>query len=170
MNKHNPTGHLDHALKVANWCLEADLDVGAFFIIGYPGGKVAKKWKQLVQDEYADSIIANTKEDMWIKGEDRISFEKTLTYAERLQKNGVKFFSPLIATPYPATNLYKICQKFKWLRYSNSSEIVTTFSYQNPREEFINISTPWCSHEDIFARWLEMCETFKVKHNIIKEK
>jgi radical SAM superfamily enzyme YgiQ (UPF0313 family) len=106
---------------------------------------------------------------MWIKGEDEESFMQTVDFAKKLVKAGVKYVTPLIATPYPGTNLYDICEKYGWLRRADFSSMVTTISYQNPKVEFINIDTPWCSADEAFARWEYMADIFPVKHNVVKK-
>ena len=169
MNKPAAIEHLDKTFKVAEWCKEAGLDSGAFFIIGYPGGKVVKKTLQKkVLDCYADSILEEDETNIWIKGEDEQSFNQTVEYAKKLVEVGVKYVTPLIATPYPGTDLYDTCEKFGWLRRHDSSAMVTTISYQNPKVEFINIDTPWCSADEIFARWQYLSEVFMIKHNVLK--
>jgi len=169
MNKPAATEHLENTLQVARWCAEADLDAGAFFIIGYPGGRVLKKgFQEIVREKYADSIIEEEGGSIWIKGEDERSFMGTIEYAKKLVSNGVKFVTPLIATPYPGTALYDICEKYGWLRSADHSKMVTTISYQNPKVDFINIDTPWCSADEAFARWKYIAELFVIKHNVIK--
>ena len=170
MNKPAAVEHLENTLQVAEWCKEAELDAGAFFIIGYPGGKVVKKSLQnIVHEDYADSILEKNNGSIWIKGEDEDSFMQTVDFAKKLVKAGVKYVTPLIATPYPGTNLYDICEKYGWLRRADFSSMVTTISYQNPKVDFINIDTPWCSADEAFARWEYMADIFPVKHNVVKK-
>ena len=169
MNKPVATEHLEKTLQVAKWCAEADLDAGSFFIIGYPGGRVLKKgFQEIVREKYADSIIEENSGSMWIKGEDEQSFMATVEYAKKLVEAGVKFVTPLIATPYPGTALYEICEKFDWLRRPDHLKMVTTISYQDPKVEFINIETPWCSAEEAFERFEYLTNLFKIRHNVIK--
>ena len=169
MDKPVATEHLSKTLEVAQYCGESGIDAGAFFIIGYPGGRVWKtKLKDLVYADYKDSIIAEDDVSVWIKGEDEESFEHTITFAKQLKDVGVQFITPLIATPYPGTALYDICEKFSWLRREDHSQMITTISYQNPRQEFINIETPWCSATEAFQRWQHMSDLFPIRHNVIK--
>ncbi|MBF0103974.1 MAG: B12-binding domain-containing radical SAM protein [Deltaproteobacteria bacterium] len=169
MNKPFATRHLDQTLQVAHWCAEAQLDAGAFFIIGYPGGKICTKPAQeIINKKYPDSIIKSADSCLWIKGEDEASFDTTISYAKKLVQAGVKFITPLIATPYPGTNLYEICKDLGWLRKPDHANMVTTISYQNPKVDYINIETPWCSAAEAFSRWKYMSEIFDIKHNVIK--
>ena len=92
----------------------------------------------------------------------------TVEYAKKLVEAGVKFVTPLIATPYPGTALYEICEKFDWLRRPDHLKMVTTISYQDPKVEFINIETPWCSAEEAFERFEYLTNLFKIRHNVIK--
>jgi radical SAM superfamily enzyme YgiQ (UPF0313 family) len=169
MNKPVATEHLEKSLQVAEWCAEAELDSGAFFIIGYPGGRVSKEsLKKIVRERYSESILDEDGSGIWIKGEDEASFNETVNYAQRLVNAGVKFVTPLIATPYPGTDLYDICKKYGWLKRPDHSEMVTTISYQNPKIDFINISTPWCTAEEAFERWKHISDLFTIKHNVMK--
>lgn len=169
MNKPVAMEHLQKSLQVAEWCAEAGLESGAFFIIGYPGGRVSKEsLKKIIRERYPDSILEDSGKGMWIKGEDRESFDETLEYAKRLVDAGVTYVTPLIATPYPGTDLYDICKKYGWLRRPDHSEMVTTISYQKPKVEFINISTPWCPAEEAFERYKHLSKMFSTKHNVIK--
>ena len=170
MNKPVATEHLEKSLQVAEWCAQAGLESGAFFIVGYPGGRVVKEsLKKIVRERYPDSILEDSASGMWIKGEDRESFDHTLEYAQKLVTSGVTYVTPLIATPYPGTDLYDVCKRYSWLRRPDHSEMVTTISYQNPKVEFINISTPWCSAEEAFKRFKELSATFTTRHNVIKK-
>jgi anaerobic magnesium-protoporphyrin IX monomethyl ester cyclase len=170
MNKPVATEHLQKTLQVAKWCSDVGLEAGAFFIIGYPGGFVRKQsLKNIVKENYADSILDENEEGIYIIGEDESSFKETIEFAKKLVEFGVKYITPLIATPYPGTDLYNICEKFGWLRRPDHSQMVTTISYQNPKIDFININTPWCTAEDAFARWKLISEMFEIKHNVIKK-
>jgi len=170
MNKPVALEHLDKTLEVAGWCAEAGLQVGAFFIIGYPGGRVFKKdLKEIIYRDYKYSILEDDGTTLFITGEDEASFEETCRYAKKLLDVGVTYVTPLIATPYPGTALYDICEKYGWLRRKDHSKMVTTISYQNPKEEFINIDTPWASSSKIFERWSEMGNLFSTRHNVIKK-
>ena len=131
--------------------------------------KIEKTLQKIVIERYADSILDENDGSIWIKGEDEESFMQTVDYAKKLLKAGVKYVTPLIATPYPGTDLYDNCEKFGWLRRADFSEMVTTISYQNPKVEFINIDTPWCSADEAFARWEYMADIFPVKHNVVKK-
>ena len=170
MDKPVAEEHLDKTLEVAKWCAEAKLEVGAFFIIGYPGGRVRKKnLKKIVYDKYKESIIAEQDDSFWITGEDERSFNETLKFAKKLKDIGVAYITPLIATPYPGTALYDICETFYWLREKDHSSMITTISYQDPKEDYVNIDTPWCSHKEAFGRWREMSNLFDIRHNVIKK-
>jgi radical SAM superfamily enzyme YgiQ (UPF0313 family) len=169
MNKPAATEHLEKSLEVARWCAEAELEAGAFFIIGYPGGRVSQKSLQkIIYDTYPDSILEEDSNSIWIRGEDKKSFMETVKFARKLVQEGVKYVTPLIATPYPGTDLYDICEKFGWLKNLDHSEMVTTISYQNPKVDFINIDTPWCPSDEAFARWKYLSDLFEIKHNVIK--
>lgn len=169
MNKPVATEHLEKSLQVAKWCAEAGLESGAFFIIGYPGGRVTKEsLKKIIRDKYSESILEDSANGMWIKGEDSISFNETVEFSKKLINAGVTYVTPLIATPYPGTDLYNNCEKYGWLRRPDHSEMVTTISYQNPKIDFINISTPWCSAEEAFERYKLLSNMFSTKHNVIK--
>jgi len=170
MNKPVATEHLEQTIKVAEWCAEADLDAGSFFIIGYPGGRVFKgALQEIIRKDYPDSILEENEDSIWIKGEDEKSFMETVEYAKRLVDIGVKYVTPLIATPYPGTTMYDICEKFGWLKTPDHSKMITTISYQDPKVDFVNIDTPWCSCEEAFARWQYLSDVFNIKHNVIKE-
>ncbi len=169
MNKPVATEHLEQTIRVAEWCAEADLVAGSFFIIGYPGGRVFKGALQdIVRKDYSDSILEENEENIWIKGEDEKSFMETVEYAKKLVNIGVKYVTPLIATPYPGTAMYDICEKFGWLKTPDHAKMITTISYQDPKVDFVNIDTPWCSAEEAFARWQYIYDIFDIKHNAIK--
>ena len=119
--------------------------------------------------KYAGKIVEETDTHLTLEGEDEDSFMQTVDFAKKLVKAGVKYVTPLMATPYPGTNLYDICEKYGWLRRADFSSMVTTISYQNPKVDFINIDTPWCSADEAFARWEYMADIFPVKHNVVKK-
>jgi radical SAM superfamily enzyme YgiQ (UPF0313 family) len=170
MNKSEPFKHLDNVLRVTEWCNEEDIKSGSFFILGYPGGIVSNlKYKEFILEHYHDDIIARENDDLVVRGETEESFLKTFDFMKKMKGAGVDFITPLIATPYPATNLYDVCKKFSWFRNNDTLNMLTTISYNNLQKDNINIETPWCSAEDAFNRWKMVAEYFPVKHNVIKE-
>jgi radical SAM superfamily enzyme YgiQ (UPF0313 family) len=178
MNKPQALEHLDKTLEVAGYCAEAGLRFSAFFIVAYPGGRVVNpKYISLIEEQWPDHIITRetetapngaTREVVYLKGEDRESFEVTLSFAEKLRNIGASAITPLIATPYPGTAMADICSKFDWLRYGDASDIVATVSYANPKDAYVAIETPWCSASEAFDRWREMSALFPTLHNVRK--
>jgi radical SAM superfamily enzyme YgiQ (UPF0313 family) len=171
MNKPYAFEHLDKSLEVARWCKEVGIESGAFFIIGYPGGRVKSfKYRDFILSHYKNDIIDYNDDSLLVMGEDQKSFEKTFQFMKKIKAQGVSFITPLIATPYPSTNLYNVCSENSWFRHEDDINRIVTISYQDLKEEFINISTPWCSNSDIYDRWQMVRDNFDIKNNVIKEK
>ena len=168
MNKPFALTHLDKVIEVANLCKKYDIDTGAFIILGYPGGRIFnRRYKKIIKNRYSNSIISE-EDVLYIKGEDDESFEKTLLFVNKLVDSGVKFISALVATPYPGTKLFDICNKFSWLRYRKDN-MITTVSYSDFKEEFINITTPWSPPPLVYKRWKKISGLFDTKYNVVKE-
>lgn len=171
MDKPEAEKHLETTREVAQWCVDAGLNVSCFFIVGYPGGRPNKKFNSreslakydkylLTHPKYPDTFI--------VKGEDTEAFETTLEYARGLQKLGVQSISPLIATPYPGTELYQISQDFGWLAFEDYHDVLTTVSYAAMNPGRVQINTPWCSQDEMYNRWQHMMEVFPTLHNVRK--
>ena len=167
MNKPLAEDHLKKTLEVAKWCVEAGLFVSCFFIVGYPGGKVM--WKRYNRPEY-EKYITVEDDNIFMRGEDKESFEETLHFCKKLVSLGVNGITPLIATPYPGTEMYSYCEKNNFLAFPDEKDVLTTVSYAAMRPDFVQIETPWCSRKEAFERWEEMQKMFPVFHNIRKEK
>ena len=73
---------------------------------------------------------------------------------------------PLIATPYPGTELYYICEKFGWLAFEDAKDVLTTVSYAHMRPEYVQIETPYCDRTRAYERWQEMSNLFPAFHNV----
>ena len=139
MNKCYYEVHLEKTLEVVRYCVEANLEASAFFIVGYPG-------------------------------EDKKSFNKTLDFCKRLMDAGLNAVTPLVATPYPNTDLYRLCEKNGWLVHSDMENVLIYQRYSHFLPEFVHIDTPWCLMQEAFERYQLMTQMFLVKHNIRKEK
>ena len=166
MDKPNADGHLEKTLEVARWCVDAGLRVSCFFIVAYPGGQISKK--KYLRPEYEDYIVKDG-EKWYMKGEDEKSFENTINFCKKLRDIGVQGITPLIATPYPGTDLYEFCEKFGYLAFEDDKDILTTVSYAAVRPDFVQIATPWCSRIRAFERWKTTYDMFPVYHNVRKE-
>ena len=166
MDKPNANGHLAKTLEVAKWCVDAGLRVSCFFIVAYPGGRISRKG--YLRPEYEKYIIREG--DIWyMKGEDEESFERTLEFCQKLRDLGVAGITPLIATPYPGTDLYNFCERFGHLAFPDEKDVLTTVSYAAVRPDFVQIDTPWCSRQSAFERWQTMYQMFPTYHNVRKE-
>lgn len=102
-------------------------------------------------------------------GEDAKSFEKTLDFCRRLMDAGINRITPLIATPYPNTNLYCLCEKNGWLVHPDAENVLTYQRYSDFLPEFVHIETPWCSKEEAFQRYQIIRNMFPIRHNVRKE-
>ncbi len=102
-------------------------------------------------------------------GEDEQSYANTLAFCRKLRDLGVHGITPLIATPYPGTELYHICERFGFLRYPDAADVLCTVSYAHAGPEHVQISTPFCTHDQAYARWREMMDMFPTFHNVRKE-
>ena len=139
MNKYQWGAHLQKTLEAAAYCKEAGIKEICAFII------------------------------VGYPGEDKESFEKTVRFCEKLLKAGVTAITPLVATPYPNTELYRLCEKNGWLAHSDMENVLIYQRYSNFLPEFVQIETPWCSREEAFQRWATMKKMFPVAHNVRKE-
>ncbi len=167
MNKPNAEGHLESTRRVAAWCVEARLRVSAFFIVAYPGGRIVRQ-ELMHLPEYESSYIREADGSVYMQGEDKQAFETTLKFCKELRAIGVQGITPLIATPYPGTELYFVCEKFGWLVFPDEKNVLTTVSYANVRPDYVQIATPWCSREEAFERWQLMMQMFETYHNVRK--
>jgi anaerobic magnesium-protoporphyrin IX monomethyl ester cyclase len=166
MNKPNAKNHLEKTLEVAKWCADAGLFVSCFIIVGYPGGRISLKKNINLENKKYLFFDGN---ETYISGEDEESYQKTLNFCKKLLKIGVKGITPLLATPYPGTELYNFCKKFKFLSYPDEKDVLTTISYANVQPDYVQIDTPWCSKQRMFERWREMFDMFPSYHNVRKE-
>lgn len=172
MDKPNALGHLEKTLEVARFCVEAGLTVSTFFIVAYPGGEVTRRQKDLrpewerylVRDRDADGV-----ERVYMNGEDEESYANTLAFCRRLREVGVHGITPLIATPYPGTELYDFCERFGFLRYPDDADVLVTVSYAHATGENVQISTPWAPYQRAYDRWQEMMAMFPTFHNVRKD-
>lgn len=101
-------------------------------------------------------------------GEDRKSFQKTFDFCKRMIDAGIGSITPLVATPYPNTELYNLCEKGGWLVYPDTENVLIYQRYSHFLPEFVQINTPWCSKEEAFERHQIMMNAFSTKHNIRK--
>ena len=163
MDKPNADGHLDKTREIARYCVEAGLLVSCFFIVAYPGGAIKKE--KYLRPEYERHLIYDG-DQVYMRGEDEESFENTLNFCRELREIGVQGITPLIATPYPGTELYYVCEKFGWLAFEDAKDVLTTVSYAHMKPEYVQIETPYCSRPRAYERWQEMTETFPAFHNV----
>lgn len=173
MDKPMAEHHLEKTLQVAGWCIEAGLNTSCFFIVGYPGGRLNKRHvkNQAMMEEYAKYLLRSEKHpgDVFMVGEDQEAFETTLKFAKKLRELGVQTISPLIATPYPGTELYEVCKDFGWLAFEDDRDVLTTVSYAAVNPGRVQISTPWCSQQEAYDRWQYMMAEFPTFHNVRKK-
>ena len=187
MDKPQAQKHLDTTLQVAKWCVDAGLQTSCFFICAYPGGRINKKWRLGKHGEifrglgYGETdkvsewgmngkYLLQQGQELFMSGEDQKSFETTLAYCKKLRGLGVQGITPLIATPYPGTELYEVCERFGWLAFEDNHDVLTTVSYAGGmKHEYLQIETPWCSRAEALARWQLMMDTFPTFHNVRKE-
>ncbi|MDP3726658.1 MAG: radical SAM protein [bacterium] len=186
MDKPMAEHHLLKSLQVAKWCVDAKLRVSCFFIVAYPGGALNRKYyrsseflakhkKYLIKEdgtffagsESVENYVKSQKE-LFMVGEDEESYETTLAFCKKLLEIGVKGITPLIATPYPGTEMYRVCEIFNWLAYEDDRDVLTTVSYAAMNPGRIQIKTPWCSQERAYERWREMMDMFPTYHNVRK--
>jgi anaerobic magnesium-protoporphyrin IX monomethyl ester cyclase len=167
MDKPMAEHHLEKTLTVAKWCVDAGLRVSCFFIVAYPGGRLNAKYahSESMHRAYGEYIIRDRGE-VFMRGEDRQSFETTMGFARKLRSIGVEGITPLIATPYPGTELYDVCERFGWLAYPDEPNALTTVSYAAVTPDRVQIETPWCSREEAYQRWKEMMAAFPTYHNV----
>lgn len=169
MDKPMAEKHLNTTLQVAQWCVEAGLFVSCFFITAYPGGGLNRRYaKNKSFLEKYKKYILNHGDGVFMRGEDEESFEITLDFCRKLLKLGVNGITPLIATPYPGTELYEVCETFDWLRYKDERDVLTTVSYAAVNPDRVQINTPWCSHQEAYDRWEIMMKMFSTYHNVRK--
>lgn len=172
MDKPNAFGHLEKTLEVAQFCVAAGLTVSTFFITAYPGGEVTEHAKRILP-EWERYLVREQSTDgterLFMAGEDEGSYQATLAFCRKLRGIGVHGITPLIATPYPGTELYDYCERFGYLRYPDDADVLVTVSYAHATAENVQISTPWCSHEQAYSRWREMMAMFPTFHNVRRE-
>ena len=187
MDKPQAQKHLDTTLEVAKWCVDAGLQTSCFFICAYPGGRINKKWRLGKHGEIfrglgygeTDQVSEWGREcayllrqggELFMSGEDPQSFEVTLAYCKKLRALGVQGITPLIATPYPGTELYEVAERFGWLAFPDNHDVLTTVSYGGTmKADYIQLETPWCSRKEALQRWQLMMDTFPTFHNVRKE-
>jgi hypothetical protein len=167
MNKPNAEGHLESTRRVATWCVAAGLHVSTFFIVAYPGGRIVRR-ELMNLPAYEPYYLREPDGSVYMRGEDEQAFEETLKFCQELRSLGVRGITPLIATPYPGTELYAVCERFGWLVFPDEKNVLTTVSYANVRPEYVQIATPWCSRKEAFQRWKMMMDTFETYHNVRK--
>jgi len=102
-------------------------------------------------------------------GEDKTSFEKTKAYCQKLFALGINAITPLVATPYPNTELYNLCQRNGWLVNPDTENVLIYQRYSNFLPEFVQINTPECSKAEAYERFQTMVKLFPAKHNVRKE-
>lgn len=102
-------------------------------------------------------------------GEDKKSFQKTFDFCKKMVDAGIDSITPLVATPYPNTELYNLCEKEGWLIYPDMENVLIYQRYSHFLPEFVLIETPWCSKEEAFERHQIMIKEFSIKHNIRKD-
>lgn len=101
-------------------------------------------------------------------GEDRESFKKTLEFCEKLVDTGISAITPLIATPYPNTELYRLCKENNWLVHKDMENVLIYQRYSDFLPEFVLIDTPLCSRQEAYDRHQTMMHMFSSKHNVYK--
>lgn len=172
MDKPMAEHHLAKTLQVAKWCVEAKLNVSCFFICAYPGGRInPRHFNSPVMERHQAYLLTHAAypDDVFMMGEDRGAFENTLAFCQQLRDLGVGGITPLIATPYPGTELYEVCEAFNWLAFTDERQILTTVSYAALTPGRIQIATPWCSPQEAYDRWRLMMDMFPTYHNVRKQ-
>lgn len=172
MDKPMAEKHLAKTLQVAKWCVEAGLNVSCFFICAYPGGRLNHRYLKVpILERYKKHLLQHEAypKDTFMMGEDVEAFDNTLQFARQLCELGVGGIAPLIATPYPGTEMYEVCEAFDWLAFEDERQVLTTVSYAALTPGRIQISTPWCSQEEAFGRWQYMMDMFPTYHNVRKQ-
>lgn len=186
MNKPMAEKHLDKTLQAAKWCVDAGLRVSCFLIVAYPGGRLSRKYfssellsryksyliksngESFKEDESVQSYLQSN-EELFMKGEDEESFQATVKFCQKLLGLGVQGITPLIATPYPGTEMYEVCSRFGWLAFGDDREVLTTVSYAAVNPGRVQLKTPWCSQQEAFDRWQKMMSLFPTFHNVRKD-
>jgi radical SAM superfamily enzyme YgiQ (UPF0313 family) len=172
MDKPMAEHHLAKTIEVAKWCVDAGLMVSCFFITAYPGGRLNRRHvkNQPAMAEFKDYLLTHPDDpgEVFMMGEDARSFENTLRYCKQLRDLGVGGITPLIATPYPGTELYEVCEKFGWLAFEDEHDVLTTVSYAAVTPGRVQIETPWCSRQEAYQRWKLMMDMFPTYHNVRK--
>ena len=98
-----------------------------------------------------------------------LSFDsETLDFCRKMMDTGLSAITPLVATPYPNTELFDLCEKNGWLVYPDTENALIYQRYSNFLPEFVQIDSPACSKEEAFERHKKMMKTFPTKHNIRK--
>jgi len=172
MDKPMAEHHLEKTLQVAKWCVDAGLNVSCFFIVAYPGGRLNRRHTKstTLMEQHRAHLLTHDlyPGDVFMKGEDQQAFETTLAFAKKLRELGVGGITPLIATPYPGTELYEVCEAFGWLAFEDDRDVLTTVSYAAVTPGRMQIQTPWCSQEEAHQRWRHMMDMFPTYHNVRK--
>jgi anaerobic magnesium-protoporphyrin IX monomethyl ester cyclase len=173
MDKPMAEHHLEKTLQVAKWCLDVGLTVSTFFITAYPGGRLNSRFKRnsALLEEHKHYIHEHPDHpgDLFMFGEDEQSFDNTIEYCKKLRALGVPGITPLIATPYPGTELYEVCELFDWLPFPDAPDVLTTVSYAAVDPGRVLIDTPFCSRNEAYRRWKHMMDMFPTYHNVRKQ-
>ncbi len=102
-------------------------------------------------------------------GEDKESFQKTVAFCQQMRDAGLSAITPLVATPYPNTDLFRLCEQDGWLVNPDTENILIYQRYSNFLPEFVQINSPQCSKEEAYERFQTMMKLFPAKHNVRKE-
>jgi len=102
-------------------------------------------------------------------GEDQASFSRTVEFCQKMRQAGLSAITPLVATPYPNTDLYRLCQENGWLVNPDTENALIYQRYSKFLPEFVQINTPECPKEEAYQRFQTMVRLFPAKHNIMKK-
>jgi len=102
-------------------------------------------------------------------GEDNESFQRTIDFCKRMRDSGLTAITPLVATPYPNTELYNLCRQNGWLVNSDTENVLIYQRYSNFLPEFVQINTPQCTKEEAYERFQMMIKLFPARHNVRKD-
>lgn len=102
-------------------------------------------------------------------GEDKESFQKTVNFCKQMRDAGLAAITPLVATPYPNTELYNLCRQNGWLVNPDTENVLIYQRYSNFLPEFVQINTPQCTKEEAYERFQTMVKLFPARHNVRKE-
>lgn len=98
-------------------------------------------------------------------GETKNRYRESLKFARHLLGLGLSAVSPLVATPYPKTKLFKLCEDNNYLVYPDQENVLIQASYANYRPEFVQIETPDFTKEEVFDR-LKRFQKLGAKYNV----